>query len=188
MFKSRGVTLVELMVTLSILAIVAATALPNFNQFLAKMRVDNEISALHRLLLTTRNLAINLGQDVTLCPINDNNVCTTDWRKKIIIFNDINDNQIYEPTLNEKLFRTKDSIKQVDNLEYGYRRNRVKYAPTGRTTGWGSNGTFKYCPERDESLNRGIVVATSGRIYLSQDNNNDGFDENRSGTKIICRN
>ncbi len=187
MRKCKGFTFIELMVSIAILSILAAIVLPNFTSYLAKTRVDSEISQLHRLLLTARNSAINFDQNVILCPLDQNNHCITDWQGELSVFIDVNDNDIFEPLENEILIQVKSPISSGEKLQYGLYRNRIKFAPTGHTIGWGSNGTLKYCPEGFEHLSRAIIVATSGRFYLSHDKNFDGEDETRSGQKIVCR-
>lgn len=187
MKKCKGFTLIELMVSVTIVAVVAAIVIPNFNEFIIRMRVDNEISQLHRLLLTARNSAINTNQDVTLCPIDNNSRCTTDWQNNIIVFIDTNDDDVYSAEMNEVIIRLKPPAKINDKLQYGLHRKRILFAATGRTTGWGSNGTLKYCPENNVELSRAIVIATSGRFYPSTDIDLDGKDETRNGNEVTCR-
>ena len=183
----KGFTLIELIVSISITSILAAIAVPNFSAFLSQMRVDNEISVLYRLLFTARNAAINNSLPVTICPLNDQNQCTTQWQNEISVFIDLNNNNIYDANNNEILIRTKSAIKNDDKLQYGLWRSRIMYAPTGRTAGWGSNGTFKYCPKGYPEQSRAIRIATSGRLYISSDIDQDGREEVRSGSEINCR-
>ena len=182
-----GFTLIELMITISLISIISAIALPNFSTFLVKSRVDNEISRLQRLLLTTRNSAINLQVPVTLCPLDSQNTCSSLWHNKLSVFTDSNDNNKYDIDNNEILITTKSMISTEDNLQYGLGRNRIKYSPTGRTSGWGSNGTLKYCPKQYSDFSRGIVIATSGRLYPSSDLNGDGINQTRNKQNIVCR-
>jgi len=185
--KTRAFTLIELMISISITSILIAIAIPNYNDFIVKMRVDNEISQLHRLLLITRNAAINAGLPATLCPLNEQQHCNSQWQGELSVFMDLNDNQIYEPTNGEELLRIKPLIKQTDKLQYGLGRTRIKFASTGRTAGWGSNGTFIYCPKGYPQASRAISIRTSGRFYTSTDSDNDGKDDLRSGKEIRCR-
>ena len=63
----RGLTLIELMVTLSVLAILATLAVPSFQRQIAAARLSE---ASNELLLATaraRTEAIRLGQRVTVC-------------------------------------------------------------------------------------------------------------------------
>ncbi len=187
MKKCKGFTLIELMVSCSIVAILTAIVVPNFNEFIVKIRVDNQIFQLQRLLLIARNSAINFNQDITVCPLDESLNCSVNWQNDISVFADINNNGSYEPELNETIIRVKAAVKLGDKLQYGLKRNKVKFAATGRTTGWGSNGTFKLCPKNKIKLSRALVVATSGRFYLSADIDHDGKDENRSGKEVVCR-
>lgn len=185
--KPFGFTLIELMATVSILGILAGIAMPNLSTFIIKIRVDNEISQLYRLLFVTRNLAINTHQTVTLCHLDNASRCTSDWHKELSVFIDSNANKILETQINEKVLQTKAAIKLNDKLHYGIGRNGIIYAPTGRLAGWGNNGTFRYCPKNHSENNRGIRVATSGRLYVSSDTDNDDKDEDRNGNELMCR-
>ena len=147
-YVCSGFTLIELIISISITSILITIAYPNFDEFISQMRVDNEISVLHRLLFSARNAAINRALPITICPLNDQNQCSTDWQNEISIFTDLNNNNSYDPINNEILLRTKSAIKSGDKLQYGLGRIHIIYAPTGRTSGWGSNGTFQILPKR----------------------------------------
>jgi type IV fimbrial biogenesis protein FimT len=180
----KGFTLIELIVSVSILSILAAIVVPNLNQFIIKMRVDNEISHLHRMLLITRNAAINSGHKAILCPLNNSLQCTTQWQNELSVFIDVNNNKMFDT--NEKVSRVRSAIVVGDKLIYGKGRNKITYQPTGQLSGL-ANGTFRYCPQNNKKLSRGIVVARSGRVYQSSDIDNDGIDENRGNKEINCK-
>lgn len=179
----KGFTLLELMVSVSVTSILLTIAIPNFSDFIVKMRVDNEISQLHRLLLITRNAAINHGQKAIICPLNKARECTGQWQNELSVFVDINDNK--ELDVNEEVIRIREAINEGDKLVYGKGRNKITFKPSGQLSGL-ANGTFRYCPQNNEKKSRGIVIARSGRLYQSNDNNNDGIDENRGNKKISC--
>ena len=181
MFK--GFTLIELMVSVSVTSILTAIAVPNFSDFIVRMRVDNEISQLHRILLITRNAAINSGNKAIICPLDATFQCTDQWHKELSVFIDVNDNKQFDA--NEKVIRLRSEINTGDKLVYGKGRNKITYKPTGQLSGL-ANGTFRYCPQSHKNKARGIVIARSGRLYQSSDINNDGVDENRGGKEINC--
>ncbi len=181
--SSKGFTLIELMVSVSVTSLLAAIAVPNFNDFIIKMRVDNEISKLHRMLLITRNVAINSGQKTILCPLDNSFQCTTQWQNELSVFTDINNNKLFDA--NEKIIKIREAITTGDTLVYGKTRNKITFKPTGQLSGL-ANGTFRYCPKSYKNHSRGLVVARSGRVYQSSDIDNDGIDENRGNKEINC--
>ncbi len=181
--KFKGFTLIELMVSVSVTSILAVIAVPNFNDFIVKMRVDNEISRLHRILLLTRNAAINSGQKTIICPLSKTFQCTTQWQNELSVFVDINDNKKFDA--NETVISIKGAITTEDQLIYGKTRTKITFKPTGQLSGL-ANGTFRYCPKTYKNNSRGIVVARSGRVYQSSDIDNDGIDENRKNKEVNC--
>jgi len=179
----KGFTLIELMVSVSVTSILAAIALPNFTEFIIKMRVDNEISHLHRMLLITRNAAINSGQKAIICPLDNNSQCSTQWQNELSVFIDVNNNKMLDA--NEKVIKIRAAITIEDKLVYGKGRTKITFKPTGQLSGL-ANGTFRYCPQNHKNHSRGIVIARSGRVYQSSDVDNDGIDENRGNKEINC--
>jgi len=188
MNRGNGFTLIELMVSSSIMMILVSMGVPVLKSFMVELRVDNEISLICRLLLVTRNTAINENKNVTLCPLNNQNTCENQWKNTLSVFIDANNNKIYEPASGERIITVKQSIFEGDILQYGNTRKGLTYAATGHLSSWGQNATFKYCPKGYAEKSRGIVVSVSGRIYPSSDDNAMQRDKNRSGVSITCSN
>ena len=186
MKSKKGFTLIQMLITVTILVTTTAIGLPNLLNLIAKLKVDNEIYRLFNLLQIARNSAINHGKPTTLCPLDQSNKCTNKWQNSLSVFIDINNNKVFEPSLNESLIAYKKAISKDDILQYGKYRKSITYSPTGYLAGWGQNGTFKYCPKGYLKLARGIIVATSGRMYKTYQTKL-GIDKNRRNKTIICR-
>jgi type IV fimbrial biogenesis protein FimT/type IV fimbrial biogenesis protein FimU len=178
-------TLIELLVGIAIIGIVAAIATPKLNTFMTQTRVDNEISELHRLLLSARNTAINTGKNVTICPLS-NNVCGTDWQDELSVFTNSDNTLANSKSYNsatEKTIKVKSKSKAGDDIQFN--QDIIVFSPTGRlVTGIGSQ--FTYCPKSNASLARRVEISLSGRIYSSSDSDNNGKDEDRNGVDIVC--
>ncbi len=170
--KSLGFTLIELMVGVALIGVISAIAIPNLNTFIIRMRVDNEISTVQRLLLTARNMAINTGQNITVCPLSGT-ACsgTNDWTGAI---------GVVSP---DGIIKEKAPIKANDKLQYPF--NQVVYAPTGRLNTINESGILAYCPDGHPEYARGIEISISGRLYISQ-SDSTGIDKDRSNNPIIC--
>jgi type IV fimbrial biogenesis protein FimT len=186
MSKLQGFTIIELMVSLAILMSLLTLGVPKLIDFIIYMRVDNEISLIQRLLLLTKNSAVNNNTSVTLCPLDDENACINQWHQELSVFVDRNNNKTFEPMLGEVLLATKSAIKKGDVLQYGSRLG-LTFASTGFLKGWGQNATFSYCPYKHSEHSRGIIVAISGRTYLSQRNKSGTAHIRRTGAKITCK-
>ena len=187
--KNNGFTMIELIIGIAILGIITAVAMPSLNQFLVNMRIDNEISQIHRLVLSARNSAISMERNVTLCPLDGSNTCANVWRGELSVFIDLDNDKIYEPAnpgdpATEVLIKVKPAIQNNDTLtNAGF--SRIIFTPTGQLT-TASNITFIYCPQGFNDLGRAVILSASGRAYQSSDVDDDGKDEYRDGNQISC--
>jgi type IV fimbrial biogenesis protein FimT/type IV fimbrial biogenesis protein FimU len=169
----NGFTLVELIVTIAVVTVISAVALPSMNEFLVQMRVDNQVSEMQRLLLTARNVAINTGKNTTICPLSNTDACadSTNWVGAVGVINE------------DGVVKQKSAVNSGDKVVFAHKS--IVYTPTGRTAS-DTSGTISFCPKDYAKYNRGIDVAVSGRVYSTSDTDADGKDENRSGTEISC--
>lgn len=180
----KGFTIIELMVTIAIAGIIAAIAMPNLNDFLVRMRVDNEVTEMHRLLLTARNSAINTGLNTTVCPLNTATpqTCTNNWENDISVFtNTTAVTNIMDGT--DTLIKIKAAIKASDKLELT-NAGAIVYSPTGRTITNNAN-QLTYCPYGYSKESNGISVSTSGRSYIGTLNSSSKYVD-RNNNIFTC--
>lgn len=76
--RSRGFTLLELMVTMAIVAVLLTIAAPSFRNTIARNRVSSASNDLLASVAYARNTAVDRGQLVSMCPSADGANCTTD--------------------------------------------------------------------------------------------------------------
>lgn len=95
MQKNRGFTLIELMVTIAVLAVIAMMAAPSFGDLIATKKLDMSARDLSLLLGQTRGQSVALRKDITLKFETGTNTDTTYfWLPKdenITFYNQAND-------------------------------------------------------------------------------------------------
>lgn len=80
-YMSKGFSLVELLVTVSVVAIVAAIAVPNFTSSIQSNKADTELNDLQRALNYARLEAINRGVTMRIAPTSG-----TDWKTELQVY------------------------------------------------------------------------------------------------------
>ncbi len=87
-FNNRGFTLIELMITIAILAIVMMLAIPNFTSTLRNNSIANMSNNMIASLNFARSEAIKRGVPVSVCATSDANytACGTSWNLGWMIF------------------------------------------------------------------------------------------------------
>ena len=109
----RGVTLVELLVTLSIMAILSAIAIPSFSSMVQDFAISGQVNSMNADVRYARSEAMKRGINVVLCPSADPLATTptcsgTSWRTGWIIFVDSNNNAASDA--GELLLRRQESL------------------------------------------------------------------------------
>lgn len=86
----QGFTLIELMVTVALVAILATLAFPDFSETVRQWRRDSATRALTTSLQLARSEAIKSSRKLMLCPSTNGTSCanSTEWRNGWIVFVD----------------------------------------------------------------------------------------------------
>lgn len=108
-FRANGLTLVELMVTVAIMAIFLAIGVPGLRQFMVKDSQASVANDLLTILNYARGEAIKQSTPMTLCPSSDGTSCTGGWSSGWIMFADKNSNGTVDSAGNEKILRLHDA-------------------------------------------------------------------------------
>ena len=142
---SSGFTLIELMVTVTILAIIATIAAPSIFEMLANMEAKRVRQDIMSTLSTGKVESLMRRQDVTACLANDQDQCDKDSQESLLLFVDKDGNRKLDDIQDTLL------VKYALNAKYGRlhlragNRHYIRFAGDSGTPR-GFFGHIKYCP------------------------------------------
>lgn len=163
-FAARGFTLVELIVTVVVMAIIAAVAVPRFAELTNRSRLTAAGNEMVALLQTARAGAISGRASVNVCPTTDGATCSATLGSHWIAVMTKNGTTT---VLRDSTFNTAVTIKASPALSGA--SNRFTFTPNGfSSVGAGANGAVRFCSPK-VSGNNGIDVSTAvGRITTAR--------------------
>ncbi|WP_395340946.1 GspH/FimT family pseudopilin [Ningiella sp. W23] len=178
--RQAGVTLLEMMITLAVAAILLTVVAPNIQSILTSNRITAEINETSALLQFARYTAIDEQSQVVVCPSSNFATCNNDWNNPKIVFLDLNGNGSRDGA--EELLQSSQAISGGNKMTSS--QNLVEFNESGGTT---AAADIVLCPKNnDAKFARGLIVSLQGRTRLSRDESDDGFHEDSSGTSLAC--
>mgnify|MGYP000891361647 CR=1 FL=1 len=199
--RDRGITLIELMVTVAIVGILATLAAPAFDSMLKANRTRTVANELMASLNLARSEAMRRGQPVSICRSNDGSNCAssgTGWNQGWIVF--INENHS-SVSASEKESPKRDKDEQILQIRQnlpadvsvrpnGNFTDAITYLRTGLVWGLGT-GTFAICAGSGTDIAKRkpqAIVVNATRVLLARDSNGDGIPEKSDGNLESCDN
>ncbi|WP_444945739.1 GspH/FimT family pseudopilin [Microbulbifer sp. VTAC004] len=185
MKKAAGFTLSELLITLTILAIVTTMALPSFTDFIKRYKSKTKQFELFELLILMRSKAYYEKISYTLCPLGQSKECGDNWSNGALLFPDHNGNGSIDQ--GESIERRYEPIENGASLNWNAFNNKgyLIFKPNGETPS--QSGNFSYCPAVGGAEYGWIIILnTIGRPYFAKDRDGDGIVENGSRKNLTC--
>ena len=161
----KGLTLVELVCTMAVVAILGTVAVPSLRAFLQNAERAATVNSFFHALFLARSEAIKRGEVVSLCRSADGQRCATrsaQWTDGWIVFANRDRDDPAERDAGEQVLAVH------EGWDGGFiSSNRLTYSFRPHTQGV-VNGTILFCDPRGPSESRAIIISHTGRPRVSR--------------------
>jgi type IV fimbrial biogenesis protein FimT len=183
--KQGGFTLIELMFTIVVLAVLLAIGIPNFRDFLRNSRMVSAANDFLTDVNLARSESVKRRVSVTLCKSTNGTSCSTDASvalRRWIVFVDDDPNTAVNANdgngavdANEVVLKDRSIAASVTPTSAG---NRIVFRPSGFPVVDATNGLTRIliCDARGSVIStggmsaaRGITVSATGRPSITRD-------------------
>ena len=162
--RQRGFTILELMMTIAVIAVIAGFAAPSFLASIRANRIVTDNNELISALIFTRSEAIKRGQRVTMCPSANQTSCAGSggWEQGWIVF--VDPAGVGTVDAGEPVLRVWDALEGTTIRAAGSFSNWVSFVGSGETRATPSNtDSFYVCGNNgDTAAGRTINVGLLG--------------------------
>jgi type IV fimbrial biogenesis protein FimT len=165
----KGFTLIELMMTLAIAAILLTVAVPSFHSFTQNSRLTKQVNLLAATISTARGEAAKRAVNVVVCQTNEPTAATPacngtsgTWSDGWVVFADADgDAAVNAASDVVAAFQTESGVNLLTDAG-----TEVVFKPDG-STAEGTTVTFAICDSRGVNHGKKLDVATTGRASSS---------------------
>ena len=173
MERQQGFTLVELLITIVVVSILLATAVPSFMQAIKNNRVTGQANSFVVSTQMARNEAVKRGVSTIICAANaDMDACSVsnDWSTGWIAFSDLNRDGALDAGTGACL-DTEDCLLSTVNgpekstLTAG--NSNIRFLPTGQTANGPLTLTLK-ADDCEHQQERSIIITLQGHTTVTK--------------------
>jgi type IV fimbrial biogenesis protein FimT len=162
LWDCRGFTLVELVVTLAVVAILAAVAVPSFGNLIRSNRLTSSANEMVSMLQVARASAISDRATATVCPSTNGTGCAASIGNRWIALSSRGNRVLRDITLH-------DAITVTASANLATANNRFTFTPNGfSAVGSNTSGTLGLCSPDMSGNNGAAVSASAGRINTAR--------------------
>jgi type IV fimbrial biogenesis protein FimT len=163
--RESGLTLVELLITLSVLAILTTLVGPAFSETIKENRMAAQANNFLGDLLLARSEAGKRNGNIRVCASSDNVSCDLSlgkrWESGWIVWQDADGDSTVDPV---EIIRANAGSEGTNSvLGLGNIDNLIEFDAQGKIAGVGS---FTFCDSRGATHAKSIVIGPSGRARI----------------------
>jgi type IV fimbrial biogenesis protein FimT len=164
MKKNTGFTLLELLITVALIAIVMAIAVPSMSTFTQNDRLTTNINALIGNLAYARSEAVKTNRQVSICVSNNATTCTGgNWEDGWVVYIDADGDNSF--TAGETVLRAHQALGSNNTLTPTGIGTQITYDNRGFATA-ASVGSIQLCDSRSGPLGKTITISNTGRVRI----------------------
>lgn len=165
MHHQRGLTLIELLVAIALMAVILTIAVPGLGRFVEQQRLTATTNQLVGHLQFARGEAITRHTLVAACPSSDGLSCTEDnrWEEGWIVY--LDPHKTGQPAHPEDVLRVMQA--RPEHIIHSGERLRVRFKGSG--VAYGTNLTIHVCSRSDPESARAVIVSNPGRVRSTRD-------------------
>lgn len=157
--KVSGFTLIELMVTIAILAITVTIAIPSFQNVIASNQLQEGRERLRMAIQTAKGEAVARNQTVSLCPSADGSTCggSGDWDENWLVVVDNNNSGGVNIASTLRVFEAPDSgeVTVVHTGGFDY----IRFEANGIAENLNASASFGFCHPDGEVDPNSLVLS-----------------------------
>jgi type IV fimbrial biogenesis protein FimT len=171
--RSHGFTLIEVLFTVAILAVLLSLAAPSMRNVVLDQRVKTVASDVHATLIFARSEAIKRNVYVAVCAMTDSGTgCqnSTDWARGWIVYLDADGNGF--PGAVSDILKRQDALHDVTLTGTG---TNITYQGDGRLRAAATTFVTSYAGNNDV-IARCVRLDVSGRPNIQVDTNKNSSD------------
>ncbi len=160
----NGFSLMEMLMTMSLIGILTMVAIPSVNGILKNERLTTQINSLLAHLQFARSEALLRHKQVVVCASKDAATCSGNWSDGWIVFFD--NDESADVSDGDALLQAHAKL-SGDNVMNNTGGTTIIYDSRGFTPN--SASTFSVCDDRGASKGKSITISTTGRVRSGGD-------------------
>ena len=173
---SRGFTIIELMVTVGVVAIMLSVAVPSISSMVKGNRLSTQINMVMADIHLARSESVKRGVRVIICRSASPNITTPacsgaaqDWSTGYLMFTGEDGNNTYQAGTDTLIRRGQPAQDGVDLHTSSTWNNNLEINPSG-TLNEGGTAIMAVCDDRDEAYGKQITIPLSGIPRMKSSN------------------
>lgn len=190
--RQEGFTLIELMITLLIAAVLVGIAVPSFQTFIKRNQADTLQSRVASAVATARTEAASRNTFVSMCASDDGQACGGSWNNGWVVYENPNKNTARDANevAIEVFDHSGDSVFEfLEGQNTNNKLSQITFNQQGFLAGQASVLVTVCEATKDVKYARGLYLNASGLVVKTKDNDGDGVQDYYKGgtlTALVC--